>query len=60
MEKIFIELMIFRKLQKVEQEDIWVVIDRLSINLEEENLNRMADSIQTAFFEGEGECTIEV
>lgn len=42
------------------QKHFWVVIDRLSVNNEEENLNRMADSIQTAFFEGEGECTIEI
>ncbi|MBJ11206.1 MAG: excinuclease ABC subunit A [Flavobacteriales bacterium] len=46
--------------KKFDQEYLWVVIDRLSVNLEEENLNRMADSIQTAFFEGEGECTIEI
>ncbi len=46
--------------KEVEQEQIWIVIDRLSIKHEEDNLNRMADSIQTAFYEGEGECTIEI
>ena len=46
--------------KEVEQDHIWVVIDRLSVNQEEDNLNRMADSIQTAFYEGEGECTIEI
>ena len=46
--------------KKLDQECYWVVIDRISVNHEEENLNRMADSIQTAFFEGEGECTIEI
>ena len=46
--------------KEVEQDHLWVVIDRISVNQEEDNLNRMADSIQTAFYEGEGECTIEV
>ena len=39
---------------------IYVVIDRLVVNLDKDNLNRLADSIQIAFFEGNGECTIEV
>ena len=39
---------------------VYVVIDRLVVNLDKDNLNRLADSIQIAFFEGNGECTIEV
>ena len=39
---------------------IWVVIDRLMVNLENDNLNRLADSIQIALFEGNGECAIEI
>ncbi len=36
-----------------------IVIDRLSANMEEqENQNRLADSVQTAFFEGHGTCVI--
>ena len=46
--------------KEFEQDHICVVIDRLSVNQEEDNINRMADSIQTAFYEGEGECTIEI
>jgi len=46
--------------KEVEQDHFWVVIDRLFVNQEEDNLNRIADSIQTAFYEGEGECTIEI
>ncbi|MCX6231422.1 MAG: excinuclease ABC subunit UvrA [Bacteroidetes bacterium] len=39
---------------------ISILIDRVVINKEDEDLNsRLADSIQTAFFEGEGECTIK-
>ena len=41
-------------------EDIKVVIDRLKIDvLDEETLKRIADSVQTAFFEGRGVCEIE-
>ena len=39
---------------------VYVVIDRLVVNLEKDNLNRLADSVQIAFFEGNGECCIEV
>ncbi len=46
--------------KEVEQDNFWVVIDRLFVNKEDDNLNRIADSIQTAFYEGEGECTIEI
>ncbi|MGE4587808.1 MAG: excinuclease ABC subunit A, partial [Mangrovibacterium sp.] len=37
-----------------------LVIDRLTAGQEEQNLSRMADSIETAFFEGQGECLIKV
>jgi len=41
------------------KDDLWIVIDRLSNHSEEDNLNRIADSIQIAFYEGQGECTID-
>jgi excinuclease ABC subunit A len=42
-------------------EKIYIVIDRLSVNPDDEdNTNRIADSVQTAFFEGNGECSIEI
>ncbi len=38
-----------------------LVIDRVSVNKEDEdNLSRLADSIQTAFYEGEGECLVKI
>jgi excinuclease ABC subunit A len=37
---------------------IRIVIDRISKNNEEETLSRVADSAQTAFFEGKGDCYI--
>lgn len=44
-----------------EKEPINLVIDRVSVKPDDEdNENRISDSLQTAFFEGEGECSIEV
>jgi excinuclease ABC subunit A len=36
-----------------------IVIDRISVNQEEETISRIADSVQTAFFEGKGDCYVE-
>lgn len=36
-----------------------LVVDRIIIKDEEDFFNRLADAIQTAFFEGNGECLIE-
>ena len=35
-----------------------IVIDRISKNGEDETISRLADSIQTAFFEGKGDCFV--
>ena len=37
---------------------IFLLIDRLSVNTDKDTLSRMADSVQTAFFEGNGECCL--
>ncbi|WP_075590073.1 excinuclease ABC subunit UvrA [Labilibacter marinus] len=37
-----------------------LVIDRATASKDEDNLSRLADSIQTAFFEGKGECLVKV
>lgn len=38
-----------------------LLIDRFSVTKDdEENRNRIADSVQTAFYEGNGECEIEI
>ena len=39
---------------------IKILIDRFSINGDEENQKRIADSVNTAFYEGEGECIVDV
>lgn len=40
------------------QSALQIVVDRLSVDAEEANLSRTADSVQTAFFEGHGECSV--
>ncbi|MDO8930384.1 MAG: excinuclease ABC subunit UvrA [Bacteroidota bacterium] len=37
-----------------------IVIDRATVSDEEDNLSRIADSVQTAFFEGHGECVVKI
>jgi excinuclease ABC subunit A len=38
-----------------------IVIDRATVlNDDEDNLSRIADSVQTAFFEGHGECIVKI
>jgi len=39
----------------------YLLVDRLTINPgDEENRSRMSDSVQTAFYEGQGVCTMEI
>ncbi len=39
--------------------DVQLVVDRIVVKHEEDFYNRLADAIQTAFFEGKGECSVE-
>ena len=43
----------------LDSETLRVIIDRISVSEEEETVSRMADSVQTAFFEGKGDCFVE-
>jgi excinuclease ABC subunit A len=38
---------------------LFLVVDRIVLKHDEDSINRLADSIQTAFFEGKGTCIIE-
>ena len=40
--------------------EIQIVIDRIRLDHEEDTINRLGDSVQTAFFEGKGECIVDV
>lgn len=37
-----------------------IVIDRATVLNDDDNLSRLADSVQTAFYEGHGECLVKV
>jgi excinuclease ABC subunit A len=46
---------------KIKANDIAILIDRFTVDAEDEdNVTRIYDSIQTAFYEGNGECIIEI
>lgn len=42
-----------------DQDDFKLVVDRIVVKNDEDFYNRLADAIETAFFEGKGECIIE-
>ncbi|MDD3722860.1 MAG: excinuclease ABC subunit UvrA [Lutibacter sp.] len=41
------------------ERDFYLVIDRIVVQDNEDFYNRLGDAVQTAFFEGKGECIIE-
>ncbi len=45
-----------KDVQLHEGHQVFIVVDRVIMNAEEETLSRLADSVQTAFFEGRGDC----
>jgi len=60
----YVRLMINGKIEKVQniektpKGDVQLVIDRFTAEKSEENLSRIADSLETAFFEGRGEISL--
>ena len=42
-----------------EADQVFILIDRIVVAHDDETLSRVADSAQTAFFEGKGDCYIE-
>lgn len=49
----------FKDRELTDNETIKILIDRIVVNDEEETMSRIADSVQTAFFEGKGDCFVE-
>ena len=43
-----------------EVEDVWTVVDRLSWDDSSDTLSRLTDSVETAFYEGDGACRISI
>ena len=46
--------------EKAEGHEAYLLVDRIIVDHEQATSNRFADSVQTAFFEGHGECRIWV
>ena len=46
--------------EKAEGHEAYLLVDRIVVDHEQATSNRFADSVQTAFFEGQGECQVEV
>ncbi|MGN6566839.1 MAG: excinuclease ABC subunit UvrA [Flavipsychrobacter sp.] len=47
--------------QKLPAKDVFLLIDRIVVKeFNEDDIHRLADSIQTAFYESEGDCLVEV
>ena len=46
--------------KEVEGHEAYLLVDRIIVDKEPATSNRFADSVQTAFFEGQGECRIWV
>jgi excinuclease ABC subunit A len=47
------------ELKRIDTNDIYLVVDRIIVKNEEDFENRLADAVQSAFFEGNGACIIE-
>jgi excinuclease ABC subunit A len=45
---------------KLKEGEIEIVMDRVRWDGEEDTMHRIADSVQTAFFEGKGLCSVEI
>lgn len=43
----------------LDNKDVLLIIDRIVVKDEEEFYNRLADAVQTAFYEGKGECYLQ-
>lgn len=54
------ELLKENKQVECKDSDCNIVIDRATVLDDEDNLSRIADSVQTAFFEGHGECIVKI
>jgi excinuclease ABC subunit A len=49
-----------QKIGDIPEDSLYILIDRFAVSAEEDNTRRIADSIQTAFYESEGECWVDV
>ena len=46
--------------REIEGKEAYLLVDRIVVDHEPSTANRFADSVQTAYFEGQGECRVDV
>lgn len=46
--------------ENIKYKKIYIVIDRIKTNNDSDTLSRVADSVQTAYFEGHGYCLVKI
>jgi excinuclease ABC subunit A len=49
----------FKDFELADEHTVRILIDRVVVSTDDETLSRIADSVQTAFFEGKGDCYVE-
>jgi len=49
----------FKDIELKDQDTVKILIDRIVFHEDDETMSRLADSVQTAFFEGKGDCYVE-
>ena len=52
------ELLEKNQTAEVNESHLQIVIDRMSVSAAKEEMSRLADSLEIAFFEGNGECNV--
>jgi len=55
-----VESLLESKAKEKKSPELWLLIDRVTADPSEENRMRVADSVQTAFYESRGECWVEI
>lgn len=46
--------------QDLSDKEVYLVVDRLVVDRQQETISRITDSVETAFFEGKGACLLKV
>jgi len=49
----------FKDIELADESTVKILIDRVVFHDDDETMSRLADSVQTAFFEGKGDCYVE-
>lgn len=58
-EVVFIEDML-EKADEIAENQVQILIDRVAVQHDEDTQFRLSDSVQTAFFEGHGDCKVNI